>query len=325
MAIDTTKPFDLKIISAGANWVRIGEIISLGMTGYYNRMPEGSTSAVHSMHPGVAQMKAPMLVGNGEFHLGVTTPAWYARSAMEGKTQTPYNTTAELRALCNFPHNDRFFMLVRADTGLTSIQEMIDERYPIKVAASPRGDKHCGGWALKHVLATYGATVEDIEGWGGKVWSRDAADGGPALFDRARYLKSGEIQGVFDEAIDQCGDLLDAVDSRFLPVPEEIIQQMESKLSANRAVIERQRFKGMAEDVPTISMEGWLLFCRADFPDEWAYKVMESIDTGLDTLKSLFRPQAEIQHADLHETWKDTAIPLHPGAAAYYKERGYMP
>ncbi len=59
MAIDTTKPVDLKIISAGANWVRIGEIISLGMTGYYNRLPEGSTSAVHSMHPGVAQVQLP--------------------------------------------------------------------------------------------------------------------------------------------------------------------------------------------------------------------------------------------------------------------------
>jgi len=325
VAIDPSKPIDLKLITAGGNWVRIGEIISLGLTGYYNRLPEGSTSAVHSMHPGVAQMKSPMLVGSGEFHLGITTPAWYAASAAAGKTHTPYDTTGELRALCNFPHDDRFFMLVRADTGITSIQEMIDEKYPIKVASSPRGDKHCGGWALKHVLEAYGTTVEDIESWGGKVWSRDATAGGPSLFDRLPYLQRGEIQGVFDEAIFQCEELCREVDCRILAVPEPVIQELEGKLGAKRQVIRKGQFRGVTEDIPTISMEGWLLFCRADFPDEWAYRVMETIDTDLGTLKSLFRPDAEIQHADMHEMWKDTELPLHAGAAAYFKEMGYMP
>lgn len=325
MAIDSSKPVELKICAAGQNWVRIGEVISLGMTGYYNRLPEGSWSSVHSTHPGIAQMQAPMLVGNGEFHLGITTPAWYAHSAMAGKTRTSYDTTAELRALCNFPHDDRFFMLVRADTGVTSIRELIDEKYPIRVAASPKGDRHCGGWALKHVLAAYGVTVEDIERWGGKVWSRDASEGGPPNFARADFLKRGEIHGVFDEAVEQAGDLLEAAECRFLPIPEEVISQLEEKLGAHRAVIERGRFAGgPQEDVPTISMEGWLLFCRADFPDEWAYKVLDAIDTGLGMLKSLFRPTAEIQHTDLHETWKDTVIPLHPGAQAYYRDKGYM-
>lgn len=58
----------------------------------------------------------------------------------------------------------------------------------------------------------------------------------------------------------------------------------------------------------------WRTFCMA----------LEAIDTGLNMLKSLFRPTAEIQHTDLHETWKNTVIPLHPGAQAYYRDKGYM-
>lgn len=324
MAIDPSQPVDLKILAAGQNWVRLGEVISLGLTGYYHRLPEGSSSSVHSTHPGMAQMQAPMLVGSGQFHLGITTPAWYALSAMQGKTQTPFDTGAQLRALCNFPHDDRFFLLVRRDTGLASIGDLVQRQYPLRVASSPRGDRHCGGWALKHVLAAYGVTVEDIEAWGGKVLSRDAAGGGPPNFARAGYLQTGEIQAVFDEAVEQCAELVMAADCRFLPIPEELIRQLEDKLGARRAVIGRGRFQGLAEDIPTISMEGWLLFCRADFPDAWAYQVMEALEAGQDTLRSWFRPTAEIQRLDFHETWKNTMLPLHPGVESFYREKGYM-
>src|SRR5438093_1201860 len=117
MSWDPSKPIELKFLGGGGNFARIGAIIAVEMSGYYNRLPEGSTASIPTYHPGVAAMQAPMLVGNDDFHLAVTTPAWYAQSAMDGKTQTAYDTNGELRALCNFPHDDRFFMLVRKDTG----------------------------------------------------------------------------------------------------------------------------------------------------------------------------------------------------------------
>ncbi|MPZ12972.1 MAG: hypothetical protein GEU73_00860 [Chloroflexi bacterium] len=60
--------------------------------------------------------------------IGMVTRNWYAASAMAGKA--PSNTKAELRAICSFPHDDRFAIMVRRDTGTASVYDIVERRFP---------------------------------------------------------------------------------------------------------------------------------------------------------------------------------------------------
>ena len=63
-----------------------------------------------------------------------------------------------------------------------------------------------------------------------------------------------------------------------------------------------------------------MVYGRADMPDDFAYAVAKAIDEHQDLL--------QWRHLNfsynVHNVWKAFEVPLHPGAARYYKERGYM-
>ena len=65
---------------------------------------------------------------------------------------------------------------------------------------------------------------------------------------------------------------------------------------------------------------GHAIYGRADMPDDFAYIVAKSMD----------EQQSLLQWAHLnlsynrHTVWKAFGVPLHPGAARYYRQMGYM-
>src|SRR5712692_7811227 len=101
----TSEPAHIRILAPGGNWVRLGGQIALGLAGYPEPLGPGSGATIHLGHPGILCMQAPRLVGEGQFHLAFTTPAWYARSCMEGRGIFPDHY--DLRAIGVFAHNDR--------------------------------------------------------------------------------------------------------------------------------------------------------------------------------------------------------------------------
>ena len=65
---------------------------------------------------------------------------------------------------------------------------------------------------------------------------------------------------------------------------------------------------------------GTAIYGRSDTPDDFAYIVAKAMDE-----------QQQLQqwrHLNLsyniHTVWNGNEVPLHPGAARYYKEKGYM-
>ena len=52
----------------------------------------------------------------------------------------------------------------------------------------------------------------------------------------------------------------------------------------------RGRLRGVDGDIATLDFAGWLLYCREDFPDEYAHCIVKTIDEQKQLIESVFQP-----------------------------------
>lgn len=87
----------------------------------------------------------------------------------------------------------------------------------------------------------------------------------------------------------------------------------------NKAVIPADTYKGVSEDTQTVSVQT-LVVSSSTLSEEAAYQIVKAVFEHKDELEN-------INHAFRQTTLEsaaDTFIPLHPGAARYYREVGVL-
>ena len=312
---------DVKILGAGANWTGLGGRISIGLDGYYSRLPKGSTVATVTMNPAAACYEGILRVADGTYHMAITTPGWFARLALEGLD--PFEKSIPLRALAQFPHDDRMAFAVRRDRGVKSLADLGARKYPLKVSTPEPGSWHPAVWGAQEILREYGYSYEDILKWGGRM----LADRPRFVNDPAAPLISEDFDAVFDEALmtRRWKRLTDQYDLDFLPIDEGVMRKLEQRGFA-RGKIEKGRFRGIDQDIPAIDFSGWLLYCHEDMDEELAYLTIAAIEEQKKEIEKIFpQPHAALTGpVDLHKLATDPAIPLHKGAERYYREFGHI-
>ena len=312
---------DVTILGGGQNWINIGSRIALGLSGYYSRLPKGSTVSVMTADPGEMCIEGAYWVNDGKVDMAITTPAWFVKLAAEGKE--PFSKAMPLRTLAHFRHNDRMAFAVRKECGINSFSELREKKYPLKVSTVPPQNWHPSLWGTRVILEEHGIQLEDFEKWGGKL-----------LSDRPRFINAPGVapategfDAVFDEALmtRRWKTLTDDYDMVFLPIEEDAMKRLEAR-GWKGGVIEKGRFRGVTEDVPAIDFSGWILFCREDMDEELAYLTIEAIDEQKDSINEVFAGPfgAMTTPIGMETIATDPPVPLHPGAERYYREHGYI-
>jgi TRAP-type uncharacterized transport system substrate-binding protein len=309
---------EYRFIMPGGNWIKIGSVLGLGLAGYDSPLPKGSRVALVMGDPGVMCMEGPAMVHRGEADVCMTTPLWYGAAAYTGKWD--FAGPMDVRAIASFPHDDRLAFAVREETGLRSLHDLRERKYPLRVAIPASRQLHPAGIVAEEVLGQYGVTLQDIEAWGGQVLHRislTAADG--PVVDPA-------FDAVFDEAImtRRWSKLAEDYNLRFLPLDEPVLQHFEAR-GIPRGTIAKGRLRGVTEDVPGLDFTGWVLLARVDLPDEFTYLLTRVLDEQTEEIHGMFGPQTGLTgRIDLAQSARELTLPLHPGAEAYYREKGYL-
>jgi uncharacterized protein len=315
-----TEAIDLKFLGSGLNWMPLCGQLALWLAGYYSVLPPGSTSSVTASEPGRSIFNGVDGVLRGDYHIAITTRSWVGRLAVEGLP--PFDRPKPLRALANFPHDDCMVFAVRRETGITSLKDIKERKYPLRVSTAMRETRHVAVWAAEEVMRAYGYDLDDIEAWGGKI-----------LRDRPRTLSGGgapvseEFDAVFDEAIMtlRWKKLTEQHDLVFLPVDKPVISAMQQR-GWDPGFLRKGYFRGVDEDVPTFDFSGWLMYCAEELSDELAYFVVMAIDEQKESIQRIMnRPGAGLTgKIEMDKLCKGLPIPLHPGAERYYREKGYL-
>lgn len=186
--------------------------------------------------------------------------------------------------------------------------DIVDEERAVRVLA--------GGGAVE-VLEHYGLSPEKIEARGGSLASSMGATA-EAEFD---VIIDSLGSSAMNPESSQWTALSQAHDLKFLPLPEPLLRKLAAHPDYQRVTVKWGFLRGVDREFPTVARSGEVIFARAETPDESAYQIARAIDEHRSALKWYVRPYAY----DPRTVWRSGSVPLHPGAARYYTEAGYMP
>ncbi len=315
------KKFDVKVAVTSRGRTKIAASI---ITSFYDQIPEPAKSTVTlvvgSGDSEIGGIGTPMIVGNNKFHFGFCNPAGVGRMAVLGRGF--YKKKIPLRAIGVFPSWDRLVFAVHKDTGINSLEEIKERRYPLIVSTRKLGKYRGTVLAVEEILKAHGFSLSDIEKWGGKIL-RVSSPGSP---ERADHINQGLANAVFDEGIKNWGSKALNSGMRFLPLSDKVLDRME-KFGLPRAPLSPTNLPELDGEIPTLDFSGWLLFCHPQLPSQIAYAMAKAVD--------LECTKIPVDHFDKRGMTMEEfcrggeggplTIPLHPGAKKYYQEKGYLP
>ncbi|HEV7693891.1 MAG TPA: TAXI family TRAP transporter solute-binding subunit [Hyphomonadaceae bacterium] len=212
-----------------------------------------------------------------------------------------------LRLIAKIEDPSFLLIAVTTESGIASLAEIKAKKMKVRVLAGGGADT---------VLKYYGMTRADIIGWGGSVngsmGAREAAEFDVLIDDSASPMMNPE--GSHWTILSQRHDL------KFLDLPEPLIQELAKTPGYQIVSTKWGLVKGVDRNIRTVGRSGEAIFARADTPETAAYDIAKAVDKARGDLIWLIRRYS----IDPRTVTENQGVPLHPGAARYYREMGYI-
>jgi TRAP transporter TAXI family solute receptor len=113
-------------------------------------------------------------------------------------------------------------------------------------------------------------------------------------------------------------DLCASVECTIVEIPKSVVEKVGSPYEA--AVIPAGTYNGQDKPVEAAAVENYLV-TRSDLPEQEVYEMTK---TFFDNLPALQAAHAAAKEINLQKAGKNPPVPLHPGAAKFYKEKGAL-
>jgi hypothetical protein len=211
-----------------------------------------------------------------------------------------------LRLIARIEQPDYLMVAVTRESGLTDLKQVRERKMPVRIL---------GGNAA--IQEYYGLTAEDVAALGGAIFP------GNALVKNEDFdvIMGSGVLSNYPEG-NMWYEMTMKKDLIFLSIPEEVRQRLVREEPLGTLVDLPFRYMKGVGDAPIASVgrSGTAVYARDDVPDSFAYAVANAIDEHRDLLKWANMPFS----FDSNTVADGAGVPLHPGAAKYYRERGYV-
>ncbi|MDE3074954.1 MAG: hypothetical protein KGJ86_05950 [Chloroflexota bacterium] len=260
----------------------------------------------------------PRMMAAGEVDFGATR-ASNALAAYRGKHQFDgEEPRTNLRAIAAIQHPTWEAVAVRWETGISSLADIRDRQLPVRVVGGE-------STAARIILESYGLSRQLIESWGGKFQGSPPAGAGN-IRTQFSWVRGGDydlIMGaIFSGYGPEVWQLLEASilhNLRFLPLADHAVRRLCEEEGGQQSMLPHHLLRGLDRDVPSVMRMPQIVYGRDDMPESFAYTVARALDEH----SHLFREVYLAYSYDWRAVGLNTGIPLHPGAAQYYREKGY--
>ncbi len=284
--------------STGGTWYPLGGGIANLINQY---VPDTSASA----KPSGASVENIRTVGKGRVDLAIVMPdAAYSAYNGDGdfRAETKYDN---LRGLFSTYPIDEYLYAVKG-SGLEKLEDLKGKRVAVGAAGS-------GTEVLSRmILETYGMTYEDLDE---RFLSAPEA---------TEALKDGTIDAALYLLGTPAPTLMDLVTQReiqFLSMGTERAKKFcEDHPTYAPVTIPAGTYAGQTEDFTTIQYYG-IFIVNQDMSEQMAYDITKAVFDHLDELSKIHKA---FQAIKLESATKSIAIPLHPGAEKYFREKGVL-
>jgi TRAP-type uncharacterized transport system substrate-binding protein len=293
---------------------RLGNALRLSLTAKSND-PKGISLAFAT--GGFQEIKA---VAAGKLSLAWVNPSVLLTMAYRGKG--PFRKRLPLRTLAVFPSYDVMGFAVHESTGITSFSQIKRERFPLKLSTRLVTQnalrENSTMFTVAAVMRAAGFTFTDLRRWGGKIHLASR----PSDPARRESIENGTVNAIFDEGIKSWARTALENGFRFLPAEGGVLKSMVA-MGYRPVVMAKSRFPGMAEDITTLDFSGWPMIVHADMADDAAYAICEAIDKRKEVIPTDNYKPLEMAQLCANDEEAPYDVPLHSGAARFYRERGY--
>jgi len=285
------------------------------------RVPVGSRFAIWNGRGGTDAMTALL---KREVDLALFVPAGFAATAIEGKGLYKRPGMQQLRALATLPQDDRLVIAVGEELGVRSLDDIRRKRPELRVAIAPDDGVNTVGYASHRLLEAARMPRPDIERWGGSFLE------GEAPWDVIPLATDGTVNAVIFEAImtKYWRELLASRRMTFIPIEDEVLGALEGRFGWRRGSVSADRFAGQDEPFETLDFSDFLLMVREDMAEDLAYLITCCLCETRDAIERQYRhftPQdSPLSYPLEPNKMAVTSIPLHDGAARYYRESNIL-
>jgi TRAP transporter TAXI family solute receptor len=166
-----------------------------------------------------------------------------------------------------------------------------------------------------HALAIYGSSIEDLQKRGGML---QYVSDGPA----AEMMKNGQLDLIFRNTGAPSSWILEAETSmalRFLPMDDAFLKAITDRIPGLVIdTIPGGTYKAMKEDYKTFSVVT-VLIVPASMPDAIAEGITASLWDNVEEFRKIGGFAKTLK---LEQALRGNTIPVHPGAARYYRAKG---
>ncbi|HEX6958558.1 MAG TPA: TAXI family TRAP transporter solute-binding subunit [Ferrovibrio sp.] len=281
----------------GGVWVPLGGTLKV----MFEKAIPGST--VQTLPgAGIANVKG-VQAGKADFGLGnsiSTVDAVNGRAPFTEKA----NNVCQIANL----YPQYFQVVVLADAGINSVKDMKGKA----IAVQTRGNT--AEAISAHILQANGMSYSDIGKVNYMASYNDAAallqDGHAQVFTLGTTIPASSVM-----------DLASQHDIKLLPVSDAELAAMK-KINAgyNKVIVPAGTYPKQDKDVPVIGYSThFIASCK--LPEDQVYAITKAMATHIAEMAAVNKAMAKLTPKEMAE---DIGVPLHPGAAKYYKEVGAL-
>lgn len=314
-ASEPLKPVTLSWVAGGVGggwYVQAGGIARL--------ITEKEPKIVVKVVPG-GGMVNPVRVASGKDDLGWGI-TFVDKMAFQGLPPLFDKPNPNLRAIGGIFGTYYVHFVAAQDKGVKTVAEFAEQVKAGKafnVAFPMKGTSDLP--FVEHALAFFGIGMDDIRKSGGKVQQAVYAD-------MISLYKDRHVDFVFTHLALPGAAVTEMFLSRpstLLPVTNACIDKLAKDLGtlpsgSGLHIIPKGTYKGLAEDTLALVSTGEILI-GSHVPEEVAYTITKIL---CQNVKELHKINVANQTFVPEKGWVNVAVPLHPGAAKFYKEAGYM-
>ncbi|WP_264213614.1 TAXI family TRAP transporter solute-binding subunit [Leisingera thetidis] len=246
-------------------------------------------------------------IREGELQFGVAQSDWQYHAYNGSSKFEEAGPFEGLRAVFSV-HPEPFTVVARADAGISNFDDLKGKRVNI-------GNPGSGQRGTMEVLM-------EAKGWGMEDFALatelKAAEQSAALCDNqidAMIYTVGHPSGSIQEATTACDSVLVTVDGA------EVEKLVGDNSFYRTATIPGGMYRGSDNDTQTFGV-GATFVTSADVSDDAVYAVVSSVFENFEAFQKLHPAFANLKPEEMIAD--GLSAPLHPGAAKYYKEKGWI-
>lgn len=272
--------------------------VAAALVGIYRQQLPG-TMVTLATSGGSARSMDSVEAGEGDLTFGRSDVVYLAFREGTERNPRPYT---HLRSIANLNAN-AIHIVVRQAAGIRDVRGLRGRR--VSIGLDPSGGRHA-----RSIIESYGLTINDLK-----------AESIPNA-DAAIRLKNGTLDAAFfalgiDYPVPIVTDISESTPIRLLPIDESMLPHIRSRLPFFKpVVIPGGTYHGQPEAVRTVGVDN-IVVCRDSLPEELVYNITRLL---FEALPGLSREHVMVRMMN-PEHAAATPIPLHEGAARYYRER----